>query len=715
MAGNIKDPIFNSTLNDDESLNLTIPDSSLNLDDDNSFNLGFSDAQLTLEDSSELSTNLESLKLNESNSELNEKAQDEVIDVLRPEQVRWFYKNLSDKHWVEFNGYDSLQIEKKYQDLSSEEWKYYNQTYRSNKLDVSQTASVTNNALKDDGNLYDSSSAVYIPQSGSPNSSNAIGIVVRGGLYEVDLLKKNCSSIFWPGEETVITRGTWFYESWQPLEQEVSDVLEKIHLSHFIGKKNSDYEEDTKAPKKVVHTEVLLDANVDWYAPLEVYLYSHATPSKIVRSFTQRLGGYFQKKSGSRLLRGYKDLATDTDRPKDITHLVFVVHGIGQKMDIGGRILHNTALIRQNLTTLHNRLFPNSTQRAEFFPVEWRTSLTLDGGLVEAITPLHLTQLRNILNSSAMDIMYYTSPIYCAEIQRGLIYEINRLYAMFVERNPNHSVKVSIVGHSLGCVLVYDIITGWLPTDPTMENNGVEESAFGKSRLNFHVDNMFFLGSPLAVFLALRFPKGQHGYHLFPPSLCNRVYNIFHISDPVAYRLEPLVIKGYSRIAPLKIWPCNHPFRIPYCDMPLELIDSQDKESFMSNNSTTSPTPKEETPSSPSETPVREKSWSIWNLMRGGQNRSQDGTASPHQMDSPTRGLEHRLDYIIKVSGTLGTLGSSARSYLNMLSCHTSYWNNEDVAFFILTRLFPELDEAIDDTASVVTEDKSDKVTIIET
>lgn len=45
----------------------------------------------------------------------------------------------------------------------------------------------------------------------------------------------------------------------------------------------------------VVHTEVLSDANVDFYAPLEAYMYSQATPSKIVRSFTQRLGGYFQK------------------------------------------------------------------------------------------------------------------------------------------------------------------------------------------------------------------------------------------------------------------------------------------------------------------------------------------------------------------------------------------------------------------------------------
>lgn len=39
---------------------------------------------------------------------------------------------------------------------------------------------------------------------------------------------------------------------------------------------------------------------------------------------------------------------------------------------------------------------------------------TLD--IVEAITPQKLITLRNMLNSSAMDIMYYTSPLYGEEV-----------------------------------------------------------------------------------------------------------------------------------------------------------------------------------------------------------------------------------------------------------------------------------------------------------
>ena len=43
----------------------------------------------------------------------------------------------------------------------------------------------------------------------------------------------------------------------------------------------------------VLHTKSFTEFHIDWYSPNEVYLYSEATPSKLVRTFTQRLG--FQK------------------------------------------------------------------------------------------------------------------------------------------------------------------------------------------------------------------------------------------------------------------------------------------------------------------------------------------------------------------------------------------------------------------------------------
>ena len=59
-------------------------------------------------------------------------------------------------------------------------------------------------------------------------------IVVRGGVYEVDLQEWKCHSLYWPGEAFDIQRGTWFQEiTWQPLQCEYADRIEQEHLNHF--------------------------------------------------------------------------------------------------------------------------------------------------------------------------------------------------------------------------------------------------------------------------------------------------------------------------------------------------------------------------------------------------------------------------------------------------------------------------------------------------
>lgn len=55
---------------------------------------------------------------------------------------------------------------------------------------------------------------------------------------------------------------------------------------------------------------------------------------------------------------------------------------------------------------------------------------------------------------------------YFKQLVKGLQQELNRLYSLFCSRNPDFEEKggkVSIVSHSLGCVITYDIMTGWNP------------------------------------------------------------------------------------------------------------------------------------------------------------------------------------------------------------------------------------------------------------
>nr|XP_018897117.1 PREDICTED: phospholipase DDHD1-like [Bemisia tabaci] len=596
---------------------------------------------------------------------------DGPIEELRPEEIRWFYKNCDSKRWIEFCGYDSLQLEAAYRNLP-----------RTSPVKTNGQGCLPKSFSDDALRSSFSNGTDRLGCSVGKLSSRPFKIVVRGGLYEVDLISKRGESIYWSGENFLIIRGSWLYENGQPLDEHDADIIESVHLKLFGGRKSSEYLADAKAPKSVLHTETFNSFSVVWYSssPYEVYLYSQDTPSKIMRSFTQKLGGYFQKSMGYRLVRGYKILSSEEDKPADINHLVFVIHGIGQKIDTG-KIIRNTSNLRESVFRIKTKYFETAKQRVEFFPVEWRSSLQLDGDIVEAITPSNVLNLRQLLNASAMDIMYYTSPLYSAEIQQGLTKELNRLYSMFVERNPNSDVKVSVVAHSLGCVIVYDIITGWMPRLYQEDFLSKEALLTGKSRLKFQLENFFCLGSPLAVFLALRLPQGHHGSHLFPPSLCHRLYNVFHPSDPVAYRLEPLVLRDFCKIEPYQIQPCS------------EQVNSAEANYLETTSSENQGTNKDENPVvSPTGTPLKERSWKLWNLVQGSSKPPEEVT-SPQQQESPMEvsGLEHRLDFALK-----DNTGSyhAIRSYWASLTSHTSYWTSNDVAYFVFTKIFPDIKQS---------------------
>ncbi|XP_014952565.2 phospholipase DDHD1 isoform X6 [Ovis aries] len=541
----------------------------------------------------------------------------EVVTELGPEEVRWFYKE-DKKTWKPFIGYDSLRIELAFRTLL-------------------QATGARARAQDPDGDHVCGPASPVGPASSSVEDEdedrvcgfcrriaghgremeelvNIERVCVRGGLYEVDVTQGECYPVYWNQSDKIpVMRGQWFIDgTWQPLEEEESNLIEQEHLSRFRGQQvQESFDIEVSKPidgKDAIHSFKLSRNHVDWHSVDEVYLYSDATTSKIARTVTQKLGFSKASSSGTRLHRGYVEEATLEDKPSQTTHIVFVVHGIGQKMD-QGRIIKNTAMMREAARKIEERHFSNHATHVEFLPVEWRSKLTLDGDTVDSITPDKVRGLRDMLNSSAMDIMYYTSPLYRDELVKGLQQELNRLYSLFCSRNPNFEEKggkVSIVSHSLGCVITYDIMTGWnpvrlyeqllqkeeeLPDERWMsyeERHLLDELYITKRRLReieerlhglkassmtqtpalkFKVENFFCMGSPLAVFLALRgIRPGNTGSqdHILPREICNRLLNIFHPTDPVAYRLEPLILKHYSNISPVQIHWYNTSNPLPY-------------------------------------------------------------------------------------------------------------------------------------------------------
>lgn len=119
--------------------------------------------------------------------------------------------------------------------------------------------------------------------------------------------------------------------------------------------------------------------------------------------------------------------------------------------------------------------------------------------------------------------------------------------------------------------------------------------------LYFKTENLFCLGSPLAVFLALRGvrPAGNGLQdHILPKHLCKNLFNLFHPYDAIvcdlnlkkkflfllnyililkAYRLEPLILKHYSTIMPIEVHNSSdstNAKHVPYEEMKNKAIKS---------------------------------------------------------------------------------------------------------------------------------------------
>ncbi|KAM4853090.1 phospholipase DDHD1 isoform 6-T6 [Thomomys bottae] len=698
----------------------------------------------------------------------------EVVTELGPEEVRWFYKE-DKKTWKPFIGYDSLRIELAFRTVLQASGPRLGAQNRDGDPACGRASS---SGEEDD----EDRACGFCPRAAAGHEPEMEELVtiepvcVRGGLYEVDVTQGECYPVYWNQSDKIpVMRGQWFIDgTWQPLEEEESNLIEQEHLNCFRGhqmQENFDIEVSKSIDgKDAIHSFKLSRNHVDWHSMDEVYLYSDATTSKIARTVTQKLGFSKASSSGTRLHRGYVEEATLEDKPSQTTHIVFVVHGIGQKMD-QGRIIKNTAMMREAARKIEERHFSNHATHVEFLPVEWRSKLTLDGDTVDSITPDKVRGLRDMLNSSAMDIMYYTSPLYRDELVKGLQQELNRLYSLFCSRNPDFEEKggkVSIVSHSLGCVITYDIMTGWnpvrlyeqllqkeeeLPDERWMsyeERHLLDELYITKRRLReieerlhglkassiaqtpalkFKVENFFCMGSPLAVFLALRgIRPGNTGNqdHILPREICNRLLNIFHPTDPVAYRLEPLILKHYSNISPVQIHWYNTSNPLPYEHMKPSFLNPAKESTSVSENEGLSSIP------SPVTSPVlprRHYGESITNIGKasilgaasigkglGGMLFSRFGRSSTSQPSDPSKDsmedekkpasspptttvatqtlphsssgfldsaleLDHRIDFELRE-------GLVESRYWSAVTSHTAYWSSLDVALFLLTFMY---------------------------
>jgi hypothetical protein len=218
---------------------------------------------------------------------------------------------------------------------------------------------------------------------------------------------------------------------------------------------------------------------------------------------------------------------------------------------------------------------------------------------LKATTLNTIPGLREIANDLMFEVLTYMSPPFCHAVLDCVTEQIIGIYSLFKKIHPGYAGQFSLLGHSLGSVICWDLISilKEKQSNSTSSEFGVhitpdqhsatmvyrqlarDESAdneimgsWGPSlakpmerHLPFVPDLTILFGSPLGLFLTLRGVHpvfdalrdadrggGDEKPKASPFKLpSGSIHNIFHPNDPVAYRIEPLLLaQGTDDIPP---------------------------------------------------------------------------------------------------------------------------------------------------------------------
>lgn len=259
-----------------------------------------------------------------------------------------------------------------------------------------------------------------------------------------------------------------------------------------------------------------------------------------------------------------REIETDYDNEKsnsqrNVKHLVLCVHGIGQNLGKKYEYVnfaHTVNILRSNMKKLYsesrrlqkyNKEDRSSDWRSncnvQVLPISWRHTIGFQTDATEPnkenpelpplgdITLNGVLSLRRLLGDIALDILLYGEPYYRKRILTEVKRQLNCTYNLFKERNPSFEGHVHLIGHSLGSLILFDILS--------------EQEEF---KLDFKVKNFYSIGSPTGVFKLIQRTKigfkedePENTSTTFQKPECENLYNLFHVCDPISYRMEPLI------------------------------------------------------------------------------------------------------------------------------------------------------------------------------
>uniref|UniRef100_A0A7M4DZ66 DDHD domain containing 2 n=1 Tax=Crocodylus porosus TaxID=8502 RepID=A0A7M4DZ66_CROPO len=567
-------------------------------------------------------------------------------------------------------------------------------------------------------------------------------VPISGGRYDVHLKQRQCYAVYWEEEVSEVRRCTWFYKGekdnkYVPYSESFSEELEEAYM---IAVTLDEWKKKLESPNR----EIIILHN-----PKLMVHYHPVTVSDDWGSSSAEQGRPRTVK------RGVENISVDihSGEPEQIDHLVFVVHGIGPACDIRFRSIiqcvNDFRAVSLSMLQAHFRKAQEQQQigRVEFLPVNWHSRLHSTGVDVdlERITLPSINRLRHFINDTILDVFFYNSATYCQTIVDTVASEMNRLYLLFLQRNPDYKGGVSIAGHSLGkgCSLVrgpsmvnlqdeileklelseystvfekekmdrqalllcteQNLKDMGIPLGPRMKilhyisseretqvrgpgsagnpssrrNCPYPDVSFGQVSANYpqliYKPAIFFaFGSPIGMFLTVRGVKRIDPSYSLPT--CKGFFNIFHPFDPVAYRIEPMIVPD------VEFEPMLLPHHKGRKRMHLELKEGLTRMSMDLKNNllgslrvawqsfTRAPLPAVEAASTESEAES--------------QNCSDGQTeASPINVGMLNGG--HRIDYVLQEKPI-----ESFNEYLFALQGHLCYWESEDTVLLVLKEIY---------------------------
>ncbi|ETW06371.1 hypothetical protein, variant 1 [Aphanomyces invadans] len=381
-----------------------------------------------------------------------------------------------------------------------------------------------------------------------------IPVVVDQGRLEVTVHERTVSAVFWKEGPYPVIRTEWLFESsggkFFPIPEDEATEINRYWASlpkdtaHYFSLPVEDHmtAHEIKFGPSKSPTEQKIS---------ELFLKCAHTRSRRCKAIHHGYPGWTSApvpgsiKSPSSASTDHSRSSTSTDTRREVNHVVFVVHGIGEtyckKRQADGTIVDYCYAMRQSTESILTSHFPTVAAGIEYLPVDWSDVMRDMGDDLHAM--LHrisfeaMPFVREICNELLSDILMYME-----RKQKVLAFVatyMNSIYALYKHRHPSFQGKVSILGHSLGSVITYDLLSAQHAThgDATLH-------------LDFHPDAYFAFGAPIGLFLALR-GRG-HGDTLALPTV-SRMYNINHPSDPISYRLEPLLYAKAKVLPPVRL------------------------------------------------------------------------------------------------------------------------------------------------------------------